>query len=126
MGKTRRRRQEEEDNMFSRVATRAVKQTQRRNMSGLALGQKITKETTNEAVAQMEQWKKISYGMIGMVGVFTVINVVDHFSHGHEEHEEPAYEYLHIRNKPYPWKNHDCGFFDVECNSKANAARKAL
>ncbi|KAG0456877.1 hypothetical protein HPP92_024665 [Vanilla planifolia] len=46
------------------------------------------------------KWEKITY--LG-IATCTVLSVY-HLSKGHEHHPEPpAYPYLHIRNKEFPW-----------------------
>jgi len=78
-------------------------------------------------IETMNRWKQISYAAIPVCGVLAVYNVYAHLSHGHHGHEERLhYAYEKIRNKPFPWKNSDCGLFDGECQAKADAAAKAL
>ncbi|KAH7850976.1 hypothetical protein Vadar_005393 [Vaccinium darrowii] len=46
------------------------------------------------------KWEKITYVAIVTCTAFAIYNL----SKGHPHHEEPpAYPYLHIRNKEFPW-----------------------
>ncbi|KAI9074636.1 hypothetical protein K1719_043477 [Acacia pycnantha] len=46
------------------------------------------------------KWEKITYLGIATCTVLAIYNL----SKGHPHHEEPpAYPYLHIRNKEFPW-----------------------
>jgi hypothetical protein len=75
---------------------------------------------------QMARWTNISKGMMALTGAFTVVQVVAHFS-GHHEHEAaPAYSYLKLRNKPFPWDYPQCDLLDSHCKELARAAEKAL
>lgn len=74
----------------------------------------------------MARWTQISKGMIALVGAYTVVQVVAHAG-GHEHHEEhPAYAYLKMRTKPFPWTYSNCDLLDSECKAKAKAAAQAL
>ncbi|KAF1776810.1 P-loop containing nucleoside triphosphate hydrolase [Phytophthora cactorum] len=68
-----------------------------------------------EAKEQMHRWTTISKGMIGLVAVYTVYAIGDHLSHEHHEEETPAYPYLKMRTKPFPWPESDCDLLDREC-----------
>nr|CCA17627.1 AlNc14C38G3286 [Albugo laibachii Nc14] len=94
------------------------------NTSG---ARQMSSATEHEAEEQMNLWKRISWGMIAFTGVFTVGTVISHLGehHDHDDDEEkPAYAYLKMRNKPFPWKLSDCDFFDLECKRKAKMLSK--
>ncbi|RLN97737.1 hypothetical protein BBJ28_00024689 [Nothophytophthora sp. Chile5] len=75
----------------------------------------------------MHRWNTISKGMIALVGAFTVYTAMGHMGeHEHHEEEKPAYPYLKMRNKPFPWDASDCDLLDRACHAKAAAAKKAL
>ena len=42
----------------------------------------------------------------------------------HHHHHPPAFSYLRIRSKPFPW-DCDCGPFEDACWDKCNAAKAA-
>ncbi|PKA50402.1 Cytochrome c oxidase subunit 6a, mitochondrial [Apostasia shenzhenica] len=49
---------------------------------------------------EMAKWEKITYFGIATCAILSVY----HLSKGHEHHPEPpAFPYLHIRNKEFPW-----------------------
>lgn len=74
----------------------------------------------------MHRWTTISKGMIAFTAVYTVYAIGDHLSHEHHEKDTPAYPYLKMRTKPFPWAESDCDLLDSECRAKARAAKKAL
>ncbi|CAI5742903.1 unnamed protein product [Hyaloperonospora brassicae] len=86
----------------------------------------MSSATEEEARQQMHRWTTISKGMIAFTSVFTVYAISDHLSHGHHEEEKPAYPYLKMRTKPYPWPESNCDYLDRECRAKARAAKEAL
>ncbi|KAJ1414582.1 Cytochrome c oxidase, subunit VIa superfamily [Sesbania bispinosa] len=58
---------------------------------------------------EMAKWEKITYLGIATCTVFAIYNL----SKGHPHYEEPPpYEYLHIRNKDFPWGPD--GLFEVK------------
>ncbi|KAH7488569.1 hypothetical protein PRIC1_007319 [Phytophthora ramorum] len=103
-------------NKGSRVMTQSLR-AGARNMSSA---------TEQEAKEQMHRWSTISKGMIGLVGVYTVYAIGDHLSHEHHEDHTPAYPYLKMRTKPFPWAESNCDLLDSECRAKAREAKKAL
>ncbi|KAG1711602.1 hypothetical protein DVH05_008850 [Phytophthora capsici] len=103
-------------NKGSRVMTQSLR-AGARNMSSA---------TEQEAKEQMHRWTTISKGMIGLTSVFTVYAISDHLSHEHHDEEKPAYPYLKMRTKPFPWPESDCDLLDSECRRKAREAKKAL
>ncbi|XP_059624081.1 cytochrome c oxidase subunit 6a, mitochondrial-like [Cornus florida] len=55
------------------------------------------------------KWEKITYAGIIGCSIFAFYNL----SKGHPHHEEPpAYQYMHIRNKEFPWGPD--GLFEVK------------
>ncbi|KAG6962420.1 hypothetical protein JG687_00007154 [Phytophthora cactorum] len=86
----------------------------------------MSSASEQEAKEQMHRWTTISKGMIGLVAVYTVYAIGDHLSHEHHEEETPAYPYLKMRTKPFPWPESDCDLLDRECRRKAREAKKAL
>ncbi|KAF1321938.1 hypothetical protein FI667_g6531, partial [Globisporangium splendens] len=100
----------------SRVAAQSVR----------AGARQMSSATENEAKEQMHRWTTISKGMLALVGGFSVINLFSHMG-GHEHHEEaPAYAYLKMRTKPFPWDYSNCDLLDSACKEKARAAKQAL
>ncbi|KAE8902821.1 hypothetical protein PF005_g14931 [Phytophthora fragariae] len=86
----------------------------------------MSSATEHEAKEQMHRWTTISKGMIALTAVYTVYAIGDHLSHEHHEKDTPAYPYLKMRTKPFPWAESDCDLLDSECRAKARAAKKAL
>jgi len=41
---------------------------------------------------------------------------------GHEHHHGKVYTHMHIRRKAFPWKENDCGLFDMHCKHEWRAA----
>lgn len=74
-----------------------------------------------QAQKDMELMKKATAGGVGVVAVLCVINVGIHMSHEHG-HALPAYSYLKIYNKPFPWRENKCNLFDLDCKAKFRAA----
>lgn len=75
----------------------------------------------------MIRWTQISKGMMALTSVMTVYNAVAHFSGHHEHHDEaPAFAYLKLRNKPFPWEFSGCDLLDTHCKDLARAAKQAL
>ena len=72
------------------------------------------------SVSDMELMKKATAGGVALVGVLCVINVGIHMSHEHS-HGQPAFSYLKIYNKPFPWKENKCNLFDLDCKAKFRA-----
>ncbi|KAI3451878.1 hypothetical protein Pfo_008543 [Paulownia fortunei] len=55
---------------------------------------------TMKLVTEASKWEKITYAGIATCTILSIYNL----SKGHPHHEEPpAYPYLHIRNKEFPW-----------------------
>ncbi|PSR87885.1 Cytochrome c oxidase subunit 6a like [Actinidia chinensis var. chinensis] len=55
------------------------------------------------------KWEKITYAAIVACSTLAIYNL----SKGHPHHEEPpAYPYMHIRNKEFPWGPD--GLFEVK------------
>ena len=97
-------------NMARRVAT---PMRQVRNMGG---------HDAAQAQKDMELMKKATAGGVALVGVLCVINVGIHMSHEHG-HGQPAFSYLQIYNKPFPWKENKCNLFDLDCKAKYRAMK---
>jgi hypothetical protein len=76
-----------------------------------------------QAAKDMELMKKATMGGAGLIGVLAVINVGIHMSHEHS-HGNPAYPYLQIYNKPFPWNESKCNLFDLDCKAKFRAMNK--
>ncbi|XP_051126725.1 cytochrome c oxidase subunit 6a, mitochondrial [Andrographis paniculata] len=54
----------------------------------------------HDEAAEASKWQKITYLGIAACTILSIVNL----SKGHPHHEEPpAYPYLHIRNKEFPW-----------------------
>mmetsp|Transcript_38220 Transcript_38220/g.83996 ORF Transcript_38220/g.83996 Transcript_38220/m.83996 type:complete len:117 (+) Transcript_38220:162-512(+) len=82
--------------------------------------------TPEQALAEMEKWKKFSYICIPVV---TVAGVVIVATTKHEHHELVEYPYLRKRDKPMPWTlkgGSKCDLFDFECAAKERAAKAEL
>ncbi|KAG6392540.1 hypothetical protein SASPL_146764 [Salvia splendens] len=63
----------------------------------------------HDEAAEASKWEKITYlGIVACTGLAVFI-----LSKGHPHHDEPpAYPYLHIRNKEFPWGPD--GLFEVK------------
>ncbi|GER28207.1 cytochrome c oxidase subunit 6a [Striga asiatica] len=63
----------------------------------------------HDEAAEASKWEKITYAGIVSCTVLAIYNL----SKGHPHHDEPpAYPYLHIRNKEFPWGPD--GLFEVK------------
>ncbi|KAL0332379.1 UNVERIFIED_CONTAM: Cytochrome c oxidase subunita, mitochondrial [Sesamum calycinum] len=63
----------------------------------------------HDEAAEAGKWEKITYLGIATCSILAIYNL----SKGHPHHEEPpAYPYLHIRNKEFPWGPD--GLFEVK------------
>ncbi|KAL0395857.1 UNVERIFIED_CONTAM: Cytochrome c oxidase subunita, mitochondrial [Sesamum calycinum] len=63
----------------------------------------------HDEAAEASKWEKITYLAIATCTVLSIYNL----SKGHPHHEEPPqYQYLHIRNKEFPWGPD--GLFEVK------------
>lgn len=102
---------------FRQVASKMVRRTN-------VLRQQVRNMGHDEAQAakDMELMKKATMGGTAVVGVLCVVNVGIHMSHEHG-HELPAYPYLQIYNKPFPWRESKCNLFDLDCKAKARALK---
>jgi hypothetical protein len=68
--------------------------------------------------------KRVTFVVMPVIGATFVWAMNDHYQHHHDHHDSPAYPYLRVRAKPYPWKWGDCNLFDSECKKKAKEAAK--
>ncbi|CAI7793024.1 unnamed protein product [Closterium sp. NIES-53] len=68
-------------------------------------------------VEETIKWRNVT--AVAIVGCFAL--GVYNFAGAahHAKHERPAYPYLHIRNKEFPWG--PCGLFEWDCKSAADA-----
>ncbi|XP_020581719.1 cytochrome c oxidase subunit 6a, mitochondrial [Phalaenopsis equestris] len=88
-----------------RSGLRATGALFRRRMNGaagkpLASNKRRFASSTHDDEYETAKWEKITY--LGIT-VCTILSIY-HLSSGHEHHPEPpAYPYLHIRNKEFPW-----------------------
>merc|ERR1719161_1222829 len=77
-----------------------------------------------EAIAETDKWKKISYVFLGaIVTPFTIITVINHFRH-HHHWEQVSYPYINKRDKEMPWAlkgGSKCNLFDYKCSAKEKA-----
>ncbi|KAG6533077.1 hypothetical protein ZIOFF_006938 [Zingiber officinale] len=56
--------------------------------------------SAHDDASEAAKWEKIAYGGIFTCTILSIYNL----SKGHPHYEEtPAYTYLHIRNKEFPW-----------------------
>ncbi|KAK9820047.1 hypothetical protein WJX72_005459 [[Myrmecia] bisecta] len=66
-----------------------------------------------EEVKEMTKWKYVTFAAIPLCIVMAAYDL----SHGeHHGHSRPAYPYLRIRSKEFPWG--DCGLFE-DCDHQA-------
>merc|ERR1711937_721959 len=93
-------------NRLRKIASPAARGL-RRNFSGHG--------SPEEVKAGMEWWKKVTYVTLPLVGVALGANLIMELTHSAHGGEGPVYTYNKIRNKPYPWGNGDCNFFDLKC-----------
>ncbi|CAH9143808.1 unnamed protein product [Cuscuta epithymum] len=62
-----------------------------------------------DEAAEASKWEKITYAGIVACSILAVVTL----SKGHPHHyEPPAYSYMHIRNKEFPWGPD--GLFEVK------------
>ncbi|KAG9130905.1 hypothetical protein Leryth_006671 [Lithospermum erythrorhizon] len=65
--------------------------------------------SSHDEAREASKWEKITYAGIVSCTILAVVNL----SKGHPHFEEqPAYPYLHIRNKEFPWGPD--GLFEVK------------
>merc|ERR1719473_1861144 len=79
-----------------------------------------------EAIAESDKWKKISYVFIPFVVSVTAFVM---FTHKHHHHHEVKYPYITKRDKPMPWTlkgGSKCDLFDYTCAAKEKAAKAAM
>ena len=69
----------------------------------------------------MDMMKKLTLGGVAVCGGLFGINLILHATHEHG-HEQPAYPYMKIRGKAFPWDAEDCDLFDMECKRKWKAS----
>eukprot|EP00607_Mallomonas_marina_P005535 CAMPEP_0182427964 /NCGR_PEP_ID=MMETSP1167-20130531/20923_1 /TAXON_ID=2988 /ORGANISM="Mallomonas Sp, Strain CCMP3275" /LENGTH=91 /DNA_ID=CAMNT_0024610575 /DNA_START=105 /DNA_END=380 /DNA_ORIENTATION=- len=77
----------------------------------MKVSQRMMSGSAEHAKAEMDQWYKLTIGMVALCGVVTVYNLVAH-SH---DHAHTGLPYQKIRNKPYPWSCPDCNLLDYPC-----------
>ncbi|MQM10447.1 hypothetical protein Taro_043343 [Colocasia esculenta] len=66
----------------------------------LSSGKRSFSAAAHDDAHETAKWEKITYAGIATCTVLAFYNL----SKGHPHHEEPpAYTYLHIRNKEFPW-----------------------
>ena len=66
-----------------------------------------------EHMKQIARWRTVTYFAVAGCGAMLVYT----FTHEHGHHEKPpAYPYLRIRNKQFPWG--DCGLLEKDCPSR--------
>merc|ERR1719473_550317 len=82
-----------------------------------------------EAIAETDKWKKISFVFLGGIVVpYTIFTMIRHFQHHHEWHQV-EYPYIGRRLKEMPWTlkgGSKCALFDYGCAAKEKAAKAAL
>jgi len=86
-----------------------------RNMSGHSI---------EEAIAETDKWKKISYAFLPVVGLVGTYVMYDHFAH-HKHYHQVKYPFIGKRDKPMPWAlagGTDCALFDYKCSAALKAA----
>ncbi|CAH9105435.1 unnamed protein product [Cuscuta europaea] len=67
---------------------------------GLASKRNFSSASHHDEAQEAAKWEKITYG--GIVACTILAGVI--LSKGHPHHDEPpAYPYMHIRNKEFPW-----------------------
>ncbi|WOK98439.1 cytochrome c oxidase subunit 6a, mitochondrial-like [Canna indica] len=65
-----------------------------------AKGKRSFSVSAHDDAHETAKWEKITYAGIATCTILSIYNL----SKGHPHHEEPpAYPYLHIRNKEFPW-----------------------
>jgi len=90
-----------------------------RNMSGHSI---------EEAIAETDKWKKISYASLPVIVVFGAYVAYDHVMH-HAHWHQVKYPYIAKRDKPMPWAlsgGSDCGLFEYGECWQEDKAKKAL
>ncbi|XP_074574780.1 cytochrome c oxidase subunit 6a, mitochondrial-like [Curcuma longa] len=72
----------------------------RRGVKAEAATKRSFSASAHDDTREAAKWEKITYAGIATCAVLAFYNL----SKGHPHHEEPpAYSYLHIRNKEFPW-----------------------
>merc|ERR1719230_40415 len=95
----------------------------------LARARMMSGHSIEEAIAETDKWKKISFVFLGAAVVpITVYTMVKHFAH-HHHWEQIYYPYIGKRNKEMPWTlkgGSKCDLFDYTCAAKEKAAKAAM
>ena len=77
-----------------------------------------------EEVDEMWKWIKISIVIAFPVCVASSFkDIIFGEDHGHP-HEGPQPEYMHIRNKSFPWECEDCELFNLKCWKQCRAEQQ--
>ncbi|KAM7524318.1 hypothetical protein LguiA_014220 [Lonicera macranthoides] len=95
------------------MATAMVRSGLRSALRGVQRGTPASKRTmssgAHDDARETAKWEKITYAGIVSCTILAVVNL----SKGHPHHEEPpAYPYMRIRNKEFPWGPD--GLFEVK------------
>ena len=94
---------------------------------GRMFSRQMSGHSMEEAIAETEKWRKISYGFLPVVGLVGIMVMGKHFAH-HHEYEQVMYPFIKKRDKPMPWNlagGTDCDLFDYACSAKIKAAQAA-
>jgi|CryBogDrversion2_2_1035213.scaffolds.fasta_scaffold129548_1 hypothetical protein len=62
---------------------------------------------------------KVTAGAVfGVVIPYIIYTLYEEAVHPHEHKPRKDMTYMHIRHKPFPWKEADCDLLDWECKKK--------
>lgn len=69
-----------------------------------------------EEVKEMNKWKIVT---LAAIPACVALALWDLSAPAEHAHERPAYPYLRIRNKEFPWGK--CGLFEMDCPKEGTA-----
>lgn len=88
--------------------------------------EKLNHHSYAEEVDEMWKWVKISLMvMLPLCALSSVKDILFGEDHSAHHADGPLPDYMHIRNKEFPWECGDCDLFDMDCWKKCKAEKAA-
>jgi len=111
------------------MSTLALRARSMMRSPAVARSRMMSGHSIEEAIAETDKWKKISFVFLGGIVVpYTIFTMIQHFRH-HHHWEQVEYPYIGRRLKEMPWTlkgGSKCALFDYSCAAKEKAAKAAL
>ena len=104
---------------MSQMESDALLQTKERLAEQMAV-ESANHHSHAEEVDEMWKWIKISFVVALPICALSAVKDILFEEHPHP-HEGAEPDYMHIRNKPFPWECEDCDLFDMACWKKCKA-----